>query len=249
MPHLPDSADAVLADLTACADAERATFNARYFKTGPGDYGEGDRFLGCRLGDVRRVTRGHRRLPLPEVDRLLDSPLHEVRLAGVILLAQRVPKADAAESAAVLEVYLAALERGAIDNWDLVDASAAHVVGVFGDEALWTRLAAGHLWQRRAAAIATFAPLKAGDVGPSLRIAQLLLHDAHDLIHKAVGWVLRDVGAKADAAALLAFLDRWAPEMPRTMLRYALEKQPDEVRRHYLDLPRLNAPGRRGVRR
>ncbi|MCB1299384.1 MAG: DNA alkylation repair protein [Microthrixaceae bacterium] len=228
----------VVAALQAVADPERAQFNRRYFRTGPGEYGEGDQFLGCRVGDVRRTIKAFRLLPLDEVDALLDHPLHEVRLAGVLLLAERVPRADAAQRADVLSRYLAGLERGAIDNWDLVDASAAHVLGVLGDEALWTRLASGTLWQRRAAILATFPPLKAGDPGPSLRIAELLLDDPHDLLHKAVGWVLRDVGTRAGAPALLAFLDRWAPRMPRTTMRYALEKQPDDLRRHYLGLPR-----------
>lgn len=167
----------VVAALQAVADPERAQFNRRYFRTGPGEYGEGDQFLGCRVGDVRRTIKAFRLLPLDEVDALLDHPLHEVRLAGVLLLAERVPRADAAQRADVLSRYLAGLERGAIDNWDLVDASAAHVLGVLGDEALWTRLASGTLWQRRAAILATFPPLKAGDPGPSLRIAELLLDD------------------------------------------------------------------------
>lgn len=229
----------VIAELAAHAGPERALQNTRYFKTGPGEYGEGDQFLGCRLSDVRRATRNHRALPLDEIDVLLDSPIHEHRLAGVILLATRFPRADADAQAAILDRYLAALAQGAINNWDLVDASAAQVLGAGGDETLWRALASdGGLWQRRAAAIATFAPLKAGDHGPSLRIAETLLHDPHDLIHKAVGWVLRDVGAKSDAAALRTFLDRWAPEMPRTMLRYAIEKFPEAERQHYLRLPR-----------
>lgn len=240
------TASDVIADLASQADPDRAVHNTRYFKTGPGDYGEGDQFVGCGLSDIRAATRRYRRLPLAEVDVLLDSPFHEHRLAGVIVLAQRFAKADAAERADTLAHYLAALERGAINNWDLVDASAAQVLGVGGDEALWTRLAAsGNLWQRRAAAIATFAPLKAGDAGPSLRIARVLLHDGHDLIHKAVGWVLRDVG-KVDAASLRAFLDAWAPEMPRTMLRYAIEKYDDDLRRHYLAVPRRRVAGASG---
>ncbi len=233
------TASEVIAALAIHGDPERAGHNARFFKTGPGEYGEGDRFLGCGLSDVRRVTKTYRRLPLPEVDLLLDSPIHEHRLAGVILLAQRFPRADAAERAQILTLYLDALQRCAINNWDLVDASAAQVLGAGGDEALWSRLAAtGNLWQRRAAVIATFAPLKTGDAGPSLRIATILLHDRHDLIHKAVGWVLRDVGAKVDAAALRDFLDEFAPEMPRTMLRYAIEKFDEDARQHYLKLPR-----------
>lgn len=228
----------VAAELAAHANPERATHNTRFFKTGPGEYAEGDRFLGCGLTDVRAVTRSYRHLPLAEIDVLFDSPLHEHRLVAAILLANRVKRADADARAAILERYLAALARGAINNWDLVDASAAQVLGAAGGECLWATLASGSLWQRRAAAIATFAPLRAGDAGPSLRVAELLVHDDHDLIHKAVGWVLRDVGAKVDAAALRAFLDRWAPEMPRTMLRYAIEKFPEDERQHYLKLPR-----------
>ncbi len=227
----------VVAELADHADPDRARHNTRFFKTGPGEYGEGDRFLGCRLTDIRGVTRRFSRLPLDEIDVLLDSSFHEHRVVGAILLANRFPRADANTRAALLERYLAALARGAINNWDLVDISAAQVLGAGGDEALWRTLTSGTLWQRRAAMIATFAPLKAGDPGPSLRIAELLLHDPHDLIHKAVGWGLREVG-KVDAAAQRAFLDRWAPEMPRTMLRYAIEKFPEDERQHYLRLPR-----------
>lgn len=237
------TAGEVMAALAAHADPERAAHNARFFKTGPGEYGAGDRFLGCGLTDVRAVTRAHPHLPLDEIDQLLDSPFHEHRVVGVILLANRCRRADADARAEILARYLAALERGAINNWDLVDVSAAQVLGAGGDEALWSTLAStGSLWQRRAAAIATFAPLKAADVGPALRIAAILLHDRHDLIHKAVGYVLRDVG-KVDAAAQRAFLDRWAPEMPRTMLRYAIEKFPQDERQHYLRLPRRPASG------
>lgn len=236
-PGPAGTAAEVMAALATHADPERAVHNARFFKTGPGEYGEGDRFLGCGLTDMRAVTRTFAHLPLDEIDALLDSPFHEHRVVGAILLANRFPRADADARAAILERYLAALARGAINNWDLVDASAAQVLGAGGDEALWRTLASGTLWQRRAAAIATFASLKRGDPGPSLRIAEVLLHDRHDLIHKAVGWVLRDVG-KVDAAAQRAFLDRWAPEMPRTMLRYAIEKFPEDERQHYLRLPR-----------
>lgn len=239
-PTTPAAATAsdVMAALAAHANPERAARNARYFKTGPGEYAEGDRFLGCGLTDVRAVTRAFRDLPLAEVDALFDSPLHEHRLVAAILLANRMKRADADARAAVVACYLAALARGQVNSWDLVDVSAAQVLGACGDERLWATLASGTLWQRRAAAIATFAPLRAGDPGPSLRIAELLVHDGHDLIHKAVGWVLRDVGSKADAAALRAFLDRWAPEMPRTMLRYSIEKFPEDERQHYLRLPR-----------
>nr|NLI49321.1 DNA alkylation repair protein [Propionibacterium sp.] len=239
----PGTASEVMDALGAHADPERAVHNTRFFKTGPGEYGEGDRFLGCRLTDVRAVTRTYKNLPLDQVDVLLDSPFHEHRLVGAILLANRFRAADTAARAEVLARYLAALERGAINNWDLVDVSAAQVLGAGGEEELWRTLAStGSLWQRRAAAIATFAPLRAGDSGPSLRTARILLHDRHDLIHKAVGWVVRDVG-KVDAAAQRAFLDRWAPEMPRTMLRYAIERFPEQDRQHYLRLPRRPASG------
>lgn len=237
------TASEAIARLAARADPERAAQNARYFKTGPGQYGEGDRFLGCTMTDVRAVARAFRDLPLDEVDALLDSPVHEHRTVGAILLATRFARSDAEGRAEVLRRYLDALERGALNNWDLVDVSAAQVLGAGGEESLWCALASeGSLWQRRAAAVATFAPLRAGDVGPALRVARLLLHDPHHLIHKAVGWVLRDVG-KVDAPAQRAFLDRWAPEMPRTMLRYAIERFPEDERQRYLRLPRRPASG------
>ncbi len=217
------SAAALRDELLALADPERATGAARYFQTGPGQYGEGDVFAGVRVPDVRAVVRRHRGLGFDEIEHLLDDPVHEVRLAGVLLLVVRARR----EPDEAMTRYLAALQRGRVDNWDLVDSSARDVLGAalrHGDRSRLDRLAASDLvWERRAAVIATFAFLADGDGSTTLALAERLLGDPHPLMHKAVGWALREVGARVGRDALVAFLDAHAPAMPRVMLSYATE--------------------------
>ena len=227
------TAGQVRAAVLAQADPDRAAASARYFQTGPGQYGEGDTFVGVTVPAVRAVVRASRGLALPEVSRLLDDPVHEVRLAGLLLLVHhaRTAPGDA------LTCYLDALGRGSVNGWDLVDSSARDVLGAplrDGDRSVLHRLAASDsVWERRAAVIATFAFLPDGDASTSLALAESLLGDPHPLIHKAVGWVLREVGARVDQTALLGFLDRHAAAMPRVMLAYATEHLDREVRAHY----------------
>jgi 3-methyladenine DNA glycosylase AlkD len=246
------SADALRAELAALADPARAAGAARFFKTGPGQYGEGDVFAGVTVPDVRRVVRAHRELPLADVDALLHDRIHEHRLAAVLLLADRYTRAasrhDAAEGTAVARLYL---DRTAyINNWDLVDASAEHVVGPHwrsrGPAGRSERLRLGRsksLWERRIAVLSTFHDIKAGDSGPALEVCALLLGDREDLIHKATGWMLREVGKRVDPADLLRFLDAHAALMPRTMLRYATERLDPQVRAHYLAARGLSGGG------
>jgi 3-methyladenine DNA glycosylase AlkD len=226
-----DVRDALAAD----ADPSDAIHLQRFFKTGPGEYGEGDVFIGVRVPATRAVVKRFRDLELADIDLLLDDPVHEHRLAGALLLVQRYPS----EPEAVFDVYLAAVERARINNWDLVDASAEHIVGPevrsgrAPQELLDDLAAAPSLWERRVAVLATFDFIKHGDPAPTLRLAEALLDDRQDLMHKAVGWMLREVGKRVSPAALTGFLDAHAPQMPRTMLSYAIEHLEPAERARY----------------
>lgn len=220
----------VRAELVALGDPDRAAGAARYFQTQPGGYGEGDTFVGVRVPNVRALVRRHRGLPLAEIDVLLDDPVHEVRLAALLLLVE-VARHD---PAGALELYLDALHRGRVNGWDLVGASARDVLGRplrAADRSVLDRLAASDsVWERRAAIIATFAFLPDGDASTSLALAERLLDDPHPLIHKAVGWTLREVGARVSREALTGFLAAHAARMPRVALSYATEHLTDAER-------------------
>ena len=239
------SAGAVERELVASGDGERALALTRFFKTGPGQYGEGDRFIGLTLPQIRSQVRALRALPLKEIDELLDSPWHEVRTLAVALLAEQYPRADAAGKRAIYELYLRRTDR--INNWDLVDISAPRVVGAHllaRSRAPLRRLARSRsLWERRIAIVSTFAFIRAGDFDDALAIAVMLLSDRHDLIHKAVGWMLREVGKK-DERVLRRFLDRHAPDMPRTTLRYSIERLSPALKKRYMAVRPRQARGR-----
>jgi 3-methyladenine DNA glycosylase AlkD len=222
-------------DLCALADPGKAAFLQRYFKTGPGEYGEGDRFLGIAVPDLRRLARTYRESSLPEIRALLRSKWHEERALALMILAGRYRKASQEERGEIFDLYLAHTSR--IDNWDLVDCSAEYVVGAHLDASdlrLLEKLARStSLWERRIAIISTRRWIKEGKFAPTLAIARLLLRDPHDLIHKATGWMLREV-ADRDGRVAQGFLDEHVQEMPRTMLRYAIEKFPEGLRKNYL---------------
>jgi 3-methyladenine DNA glycosylase AlkD len=224
-----------LRDLHALADPARAAVLQRFFQTGPGQYGEADRFLGLRVPAVRRLARSYRDLGHPALLELLRSPWHEERLLALLILVEQYRRAGAARRAVIYRSYLANTQR--INNWDLVDVSAEHIVGAHLDAAnlaVLERLAASDLvWDRRIAVIATFRWTKEGNFGPTLHLARLLVGDTHDLIHKAVGWMLREVG-KRHRPSEEAFLREHCRTMPRTMLRYALEHFPEVERQRYL---------------
>lgn len=237
--EIPSSRGVLEAELLRQRDPARAAIVAGFFKCGPGEYGEGDQFLGLTVPVLRRLARGYRHLGLDEIQHLLDSPWHEVRFVGIVLLATRYPRvASDAERAALYRLYLANLKRGRIANWDLVDVSCEHVIGAYletRDRAPLYRMAkSSHLWTRRVAIIATFRFIKRGEWKDTLAIAELLLEDEHDLIHKATGWMLREVGKRASEAALIGFLEKHAATMPRTMLRYAIERLDERRRRDFM---------------
>jgi 3-methyladenine DNA glycosylase AlkD len=225
----------VRADVRALENPADAVFLQRFFKTGPGEYGEGDRFVGIRVPALRALVRKHPDVSLDDCAELLRSEVHEERMLALLLLVRRYQRGSAAEREAAYRLYLASTRH--INNWDLVDASAEHIVGaelVDRDTAPLEALARSELvWERRIAIIATFHFIKRGEFGPTLRIAGMLLGDRHDLIHKAVGWMLREVGNR-DQAAEEAFLRGRYRRMPRTMLRYAIERFPEPLRKRYL---------------
>ena len=232
--------------LRTLADPIAAAGAARFFKTAPGEYGEGDRFLGITVPDLRKVSRQFEDLPLPEVVRLLNSRWHEERLVALFILVRQYASGTSGHRNAIYRLYLKHTHR--INNWDLVDASAEHIVGAHrhnGNEIPLRRLAqSSSVWERRIAILATFHGVKRGRFGRTLQVARWLRDDPHDLIHKAVGWMLREIGNR-DRSVEEKFLTRHAARMPRTMLRYAIERFPERLRQRYLALPRVNRRTRR----
>jgi 3-methyladenine DNA glycosylase AlkD len=231
------SAEAIQQELARAADPEKAAFFPKFFKTGPGGYAEGDVFLGVTVPEQRRTARRYRDLPLEQLGGLLRSKVHEHRLTGFLILVARFESAEAA-----LRTRLFGFCREhllGLNNWDLVDLVAPKLIGPYLIEHpelqplldTWARSRV--LWERRIAIMSTLAFIRQGDFTKTLRLAELLLHDEHDLLHKAVGWMLREVG-KRDLLTEETFLDRHAATMPRTMLRYAIERFSPERRAHYL---------------
>ena len=221
------------------ANEDHARVAQSFFKTAPGQYGHGDRFLGIRVPVIRSIARAHRALSLADTLTLLESPWHEERLLALVLLVGAHERGDEATRLAIHRAYLARTKF--INNWDLVDCSAGQIVGTHiagkGTAFLQTLARSKSLWERRIAIIATFATIRAGEFAPTLLIAEQLLGDEHDLIHKAVGWMLREVG-KRDGTAARRFLDRFGATMPRTALRYAIERFEPAERKRYLALKR-----------
>ncbi len=235
------AATQIEAALVALADPDRAATSAWFLQMAPGGYGEGGQTLGVRVPQVRRVVREHRRTAgVDDVVDLWGSDWHEVRLAGCVLAGELALRGDDAVRTALVAALLANTDR--IDNWDLVDTVAPAVLGDWlvgrSDRSVLDTLAGSSLiWERRIAMVATLGLIRVGEHADALRLAEALLDDPHHLVHKASGWMLREVGLR-DRPALDAFLDRHHQEMPRTMLRYAIEKHDPDEREHYL--------GRRG---
>lgn len=221
--------------LRAFADKSDAIAKQRFFKTGPGEYGEGDRFLGVRVPAIRRVAREYRNLPMVDTITLLRSELHEERLLALIILTQKFQKGAPCDQALIYRTYLNHTRY--INNWDLVDTSAEHIVGDYlmnrSRKPLYTLAQSQSIWERRIAIISTFHFIRNYDFGETLKIAQKLIYDTHDLIYKAVGWMLREIGNR-DRNKEDAFLMKHYRNMPRTMLRYAIEHYPEDIRQRYL---------------
>ncbi|MEH1164088.1 DNA alkylation repair protein [Micromonospora sp. CPCC 205539] len=223
-------------DLASLADPHRAEGLSRFLQMTPGGYGEGDRSIGVPVPDQRRVAARHwRELSLAETTRLLGSSVHEERLTALFILVRKFAKGDEEERGRIFGITLANTDR--INNWDLVDSSAPYIVGpwlIDKDRSVLDRLAESSLvWDRRIAIMATFAFIRAGDFQWTFRLGDRLLRDPHDLVRKAVGWMLREVGNR-DRAAAEEFLNGRYQVMPRVMLRYAIEKFDPQRRREYL---------------
>ncbi len=218
------------------ADPEQARSLQRFFKTGPGQYGEGDRFLGITVPIIRTLVKKYRRdIDLDGVSELLRSPYHEKRLFALLLLVAEF-RADKTLRPMLFELYLA--NTAHINSWDLVDASAPHIVGAFlqgkNRSPIYTLARSSTLWERRIAMLSTLHFIRQGEAETALDIAAILVHDTHDLIHKAVGWMLREVGRHCGLPTEEAFLRRYCTTMPRTMLRSAIERFPAARRRAWL---------------
>jgi 3-methyladenine DNA glycosylase AlkD len=212
---------AVRSELRAAAEPGRADVVAPYLGIRAGGYGEGDVCLGVRVPDARKVAARHRDLSIDELAELLRSPIHEERLVALVLLVRLYPR----DPQPVYDLYLASTAH--VNNWDLVDGSAPQIVGghllARPRDVLYRLVESDSLWERRIAVLATFKFIRAGDYDDTLRLCELLLADDHDLIHKATGWMLREIGNR-DRATMVGFVERHRARMPRTMLRYAIEK-------------------------
>lgn len=222
-------------ELNSLADPKKANTPSRFFKTGPGEYAEGDIFLHLNTATLRKIIKKYQGLSLAELQKLLESPIHEHRSAALGILVLQYRKAEKEQKKELVEFYLKNTDR--INNWDLVDGSAAKILGEFlldKDKKILFKLAGSdNLWERRIAIIATYAFIRKSRFKETLEIAKKLLGDQHDLIHKAVGWMLREVGKK-DQKTEEKFLKKYYQKMPRTMLGYAIERFSPEKRKFYL---------------
>ncbi|MGN7614675.1 DNA alkylation repair protein [Magnetococcales bacterium HHB-1] len=232
------SAKEVKAALEKIGNPERADHSQRFFKTGPGEYGEGDLFIGVRVPEQRRIARRFRELPLSEIKILLSSPIHEHRLTALLILVDHYSRCQRNQQKGIIvDFYLANQKQ--VNNWDLVDLSSPKILGDYllhqPDERkmLFTMAQSPNLWERRIAVLATAPLLRKGEFEELLSLSEMLLDDSHDLIQKAVGWMLREAG-KVDIGFLKSFLEKHAALMPRTMLRYSIERLTAEQRKDYM---------------
>jgi 3-methyladenine DNA glycosylase AlkD len=225
----------IQARLRALGNSKKAKVLSGFFKTGPGEYGEGDVFLGIQVPVLRKVAAEYQDLSLREVEKLLHSPIHEERLVALLILIHLFSKGTETLREEVYALYLKST--GFINNWDLVDLSAPQIVGAYlrdrGKGPLPRLAKSSSLWERRIAVLATFHFIKENSFEETLHISKMLLNDREDLIHKAVGWMLREVG-KRRISTLESFLSEHYKRMPRTMLRYAIERFPESMRKKYL---------------
>ncbi len=233
------SATQVLKEIQALSNRGRAHDLQKFFQTAPGQYGEGDIFLGLTVPQVRTVAKKYKEISLKEIETLTRSKLHEVRLCGLVILTLQYKSVrERKEKKKLFDLYMKSMTGGFINNWDLVDVSAPivgeYLIDLDNPYVLLYKLAKSKsLWQRRVSMVFTFAFIRSGDIEPTFEMAEKLLHDKHDLIHKAVGWALREAG-KLNGIALRKFLSAHSHEMPRTMLRYSIEKFPERERKKWL---------------
>lgn len=230
------TADKLRSELKSQADPERAQNLKRFFKTGVGEYGHGDVFIGLTVPQIRKTVSRYLGLPLNQVLNLLKSKIHEERFAALVILVAQYTKGDVELKSKIFRQYLKHAKW--INNWDLVDTSTPQTVGdwCFSNkqpQILYRLAKSRDLWERRIGVLGTFTFIRNHDFQPVLRVAEMLLKDSHDLIHKAVGWMLREA-YKRENDPVIDFLDAHADHMPRTMLRYAIERMPEPQRKAYL---------------
>lgn len=222
-------------ELRTLADLEKASILQRFFKTQKGEYGEGDIFLGITVPNTRRVAKKYMDLKLSEIKKILYSKIHEERLCSLLILVDKFGKGNDLEKSKVFEFYIKNAKQ--VNNWDLVDLSSPKIVGEYlldkTKDILYKFAESKNLWEKRVSIISTFTFIKNHKYEDTFKIAEILMNDKHDLIHKAVGWMLREVG-KRSLKDEERFLKKYSKKMPRTMLRYAIEKFPEEKRLEYL---------------
>lgn len=230
------TADLIIKELKNKADPEKAKHSVRFFKAGPGEYGEGDEFLGIKVPEQRKVAKFHRDLPAAEIRELLQNKYHEVRLTALMLMVYKVEKGSSETLTEMTKLYLDNLQ--SINNWDLTDSTCHHILGRYLEnrdrDLLYKFARSEDLWKKRIAIITCYRFIKNNDFTDALNIAEILMNDDHDLIHKAVGWMLREIGNR-DLAAEESFLKKHYKTLPRTMLRYAIEKFEEPLRKKYLN--------------
>jgi 3-methyladenine DNA glycosylase AlkD len=235
------TAERFLEQLHELTDPAELAKIQRYFKTGEGEYGEGDTFIGVRMGHVFNLAKGYLDMPPDEIERLLDSDIHEARAGALSTMEKQVRRKKTPDSCRreLYELYLRRHDR--INNWDLVDLGCRYVIGAYlidrPRDVLYELARSDDVWERRTAIVSTSAFIRQGDLDDAFAIAEILVDDDHDLIHKATGWMLREAG-RHDEPRLLAFLDRHAATMPRTLLRSAIERLDKPQREHYRGLAR-----------
>ena len=227
--------DQIKREMSQLGDLDRAKNLSRFFKTGKDQYGEGDIFLGITVPEQRKVAKKHVDLSLNDLQELLNSKIHEHRFTALVILISKYRKAEESKKEEIFKFILKNTEN--INNWDLVDLSAPRIIGEYllnKERSILYKLAKSNsLWERRISILSTFTFIDNNDFEDALNISELLLHDEHDLIHKAVGWALREIG-KRDQKAEERFLNKHYLHMPRTMLRYAIEKFSEKKRKKYL---------------
>lgn len=229
------SSKELIKKLNVLGNPERAAASQRFFKTGEGQYGAGDKFIGVTMPSNRAVCKEYKDLSLAEIEKLLESEVHEVRMAGLVIMTMQAKKAGEKLRKELYDLYLKRTDR--INNWDLIDISCRDVVGGYlmdkPRDILYKLAKSKNLWERRIAIVSTAQFIGRNQLDDTFAISKLLLNDTHDLIHKAVGWMLREAG-KRDRKALLKFLDENAHKMPRTALRYSIEHLSPELRKKYM---------------
>lgn len=232
---MKQKAEDLIKEINQFRDNKKAKKTSQFFKTGKGEYSEGDKFIGVSVPICRKIAKKYSNLELQQIIKLLKSPIHEIRQTSLFILTCQYQKGDWQKKQTIYHIYLENIQY--INNWDLVDLSAHKIVGDYlidkNKDVLYQLAKSENLWQKRIAVIATFAFIKKKKYQPGLKISQMLLNDQHDLIHKAIGWMLREIG-KQDFKIENRFLKKYYKKMPRTMLRYAIEKFPEKLRQKYL---------------